>query len=358
MIALGRWAHAVALGALCATSFWLSFVSLGWVLRWMQRRTLRAWFEQSTEGRGGDFEAFCAADPVLAGLDRPPEWLGWRARFRPLWDNLRIGVAAAFNVFVLTGPGAALWLFSWYDGWNNSFTKGYEQAEVGPLLGLAGTGLFMIAMCYVPMAQARQAATGDWRRFYDFREVWTLVRVRRGALAALAVAFALLGAPVMLFKTAPMVMDRSEGYATLSDAQVLEQLRFWYLVTGAFLFAAVVWLRGRAATIYADALRDAVGAGAFPVDALGPVERAAFARLGWLTPEPQAPRSLAVRALLGTGRRVASFAAYAVALLAWFAFVAQIYVSEFFNFHPIVGWLNQPLVQLPWFRYLPPGLGG
>jgi hypothetical protein len=42
----------------------------------------------------------------------------------------------------------------------------------------------------------------------------------------------------------------------------------------------------------------------------------------------------------------------------WFAFVAQIFVSEFFNYHPVVGWLNQPLVHLPWFRYIPAGLGG
>jgi hypothetical protein len=37
----------------------------------------------------------------------------------------------------------------------------------------------------------------------------------------------------------------------------------------------------------------------------------------------------------------------------WFSFVAQIYISEFINYHSGLGWINQPLVQLPWFRYLP-----
>ena len=39
--------------------------------------------------------------------------------------------------------------------------------------------------------------------------------------------------------------------------------------------------------------------------------------------------------------------------LVWFAFVAQIFVSEFLNYHPGVGWLNQPTAQAPWFHYIP-----
>lgn len=40
--------------------------------------------------------------------------------------------------------------------------------------------------------------------------------------------------------------------------------------------------------------------------------------------------------------------------LVWFGFVSQIYVSEFFMKSAAGrGWLNQPLVQLPWFNYIP-----
>ena len=67
--------------------------------------------------------------------------------------NVKLGVGAIFNTWVLTLPACGLWLFAWYDGWNNSFTKGYEQAGVGPGTELLGVGLFIAAMLYVPMAQ-------------------------------------------------------------------------------------------------------------------------------------------------------------------------------------------------------------
>jgi hypothetical protein len=40
----------------------------------------------------------------------------------------------------------------------------------------------------------------------------------------------------------------------------------------------------------------------------------------------------------------------------WFAFVARTYVGEFFNYHPIAGFLNQPLIELPCFDYIPGSL--
>ena len=33
--------------------------------------------------------------------------------------------------------------------------------------------------------------------------------------------------------------------------------------------------------------------------------------------------------------------------------MADHYISEFFSYHGMIGWLNQPLIQLPWFRYVP-----
>ena len=45
--------------------------------------------------------------------------------------------------------------------------------------------------------------------------------------------------------------------------------------------------------------------------------------------------------------------AVAAAVFVWFTYVAQIFISEFFMAHPIIGWLNQPLAQLPWFHCVP-----
>jgi hypothetical protein len=64
-----------------------------------------------------------------------------------------------------------------------------------------------------------------------------------------------------------------------------------------------------------------------------------------------------VRAVGGVASLTARSGAVALAALLWLAFVAQIFVSEFLHYHPFVGWLNQPLVLLPWFHYVPPGLG-
>jgi hypothetical protein len=41
------------------------------------------------------------------------------------------------------------------------------------------------------------------------------------------------------------------------------------------------------------------------------------------------------------------------AVLVWFTFVAQMYVREFLVYHPYRGFMNQPLVQLPWVRFVP-----
>ena len=41
---------------------------------------------------------------------------------------------------------------------------------------------------------------------------------------------------------------------------------------------------------------------------------------------------------------MARVAAVCVAGFLWFTFVAQIFVAEFFFYHPFSGWLNQALV--------------
>ncbi len=157
-----RWLRNGLLGAICSQVLLLSIVAVGWVQRRMQRETLRA-FERAGEGA-------LQGVPELRDALEPPGWFGgvpsasgWRRFLGGFTANARIGLAATLNTWALTLPGALLWLFSWYDGWNNSFHKGYEQAAVGPAMGLLGVGLFIAAMLYVPMAQARQASTGSWR---------------------------------------------------------------------------------------------------------------------------------------------------------------------------------------------------
>jgi hypothetical protein len=52
-------------------------------------------------------------------------------------------------------------------------------------------------------------------------------------------------------------------------------------------------------------------------------------------------------------RRACGFSLYGVI---WLVFVVFLYVSEFFTYHPYIGFLNQQQIQLPAFDYLPSGL--
>lgn len=351
-----------AVGALLCQTPPTAVLAVGWTQRAMRRAIVRSWHEGAGDG---PFEDFARADESTRDAARIPGWLaaelpeaGWRARLAGLARNARQGAAVTLNTWVLTLPGCGLWLFAWYDGWNNSFTKGYEQAFVGPGVGLLGVALFILAMLYVPMAQARQASTGRWRSFYDFGLVAGLVRQRWWACVRLAALYSVLSIPVMALKTAPIGFDRSDTYAGLSDAEVLEALQNYFFLAALFVFSAFVWVRLAAARIYAAALVEGVRAGAVLPDALGERERTTLSRLDLLHTEPAASRHPIVRAVRGTTRLAWRTAAVAAAALVWFSFVAQIFVSEFLNYHPLVGWLNQPLVQLPWFRYVPAALGG
>jgi hypothetical protein len=60
-----------------------------------------------------------------------------------------------------------------------------------------------------------------------------------------------------------------------------------------------------------------------------------------------------LRVAAGTTGWALRTAGIAATAFVWFTFVAQIFISEFLNYHPGIGWLNQPLVQLPWFHYVP-----
>ena len=331
-----RWGKNGLLGAMASQVLPLSIVTVGWVQRLMQRETLRT-FERLGEGSLG-----LDPDPALREALSPPRWLsggtaarGWRRPLGGLAANVRLGLASILNTWALTLPGASLWLFSWYDGWNNSFHKGYEQAAVGPLTGLLGVALFIAAMLYVPMAQARQASTGSWRGFWDVGLVRELVRRRWWGCLRLAAAYALLGVPVVALKTAPIAFDRVEAWASASDAELLQQLQTYFFYCGLFIFLAYVWLRRAAARLYADALCLTVRAGAVSADALGPIERAALDRLGLLGVAPEPDRHMIVRAARTSTAWLLRSAAIGAAVVVWFAFVSEIYVSEFLNHHPV-----------------------
>ena len=122
----------------------------------------------------------------------------------------------------------------------------------------------------------------------------------------------------------------------------------YFLFATAALFPLYVLVRLAAARLYAGAMFDSVQAGDLQLEELSPYEREALGRL-----------RVAPAAAHDRGSSVGRFAAslpraivVAMTLAAWFAVAAQLYVAQFLNY-AWFAWLNHPLIQLPWLRYLP-----
>jgi len=236
---------------------------VGWTYRLMQRAVLKQWWKLSEPARRGDsFAQFVAADSHTKEHLHWPNWFlaqdfreavrrspessfgkhlrgVLKALGQSIWLNVRLGVQGIFNTWVFTLPGCVLMLFGWYVGWNNSFNKGYEQFLVGPLVSLLGIALFIAAMYYVPMAQARQAATGQWRSFYQFRLVWTLIRRRWLACLGLAMLYSLCSVPIMVLTSVVMSLPNiNPKLADLTPAETIKVLNAYYFWSAAFVFPA------------------------------------------------------------------------------------------------------------------------
>lgn len=350
---------------------------VGWTYRAMQRAAVRRWHKLSgLEEAGLDFDNFVARGDSTAGMDHYPNWVlddggfgGVRRAVREtpgvlrkpaavvraltcgLARNAVIGVQGLFNTFVLTLLPGLLWTFGWYAGWDNSFHKGYEQYANGIIISWIGIFLFIAVMFYVPMAQARQAVTGNWRTFYQFRTIWGLIKRRRTQCLLLAGCFSLVSLPLSIAKVAPFLFG--QGAAPASYAQALNTLTQFYLVASIAGFLAFVGLRLLVIRVYAGAVVEAVREKALDVEALGEFERAVLDRLGLLAPEGPKREHLAVKVVKTAVRPAWRFATIVATAVVWFTFVAQIYVSEFLVYHPIRGFMNQSLIQAPWFRYVP-----
>jgi hypothetical protein len=368
----------------CLQSVLGSLLILGWTCRLMQRSALKAWWRVRRSHPAlpdyANFDEFAAGCDRTRRLGRWPGLIaregladavrvaGGKAEGRPwrelggglmgsLFLNLRMGVQGFLGVMIMTLPGGVLWWFSWYAGWNNSFHKGYEHAAVGPAIGLLGIGCFIGAMLYVPMAQARHAVSGEWKRFFEFKLVWNLVRGRWAASAGLAALYAVAFVPVTILVALPMFLPQiNPGFEQFTPEQARAYLArhgFWI---GLWVLPAWVALRVIAARIYASALLQAVRRGAVIEDQLAAFEWHALERLGHLRPVGTVNRRWMVRVVTWAGTKAGRLTFAVGAMVLWFAVVAQVYVGQFLNYRGGIGWIHQPLIQIPWLQIMPPSL--
>jgi len=373
---LAGWAWRILVGArLCFVYFVVSFITsiavFGWTYRWMQGLVLYGWWKQSRFRGEGTFEEFCSRlgpdapvartrwflqERIVAHVTRPTRRGRAPGLFRKvgrclivpwhsLWLNFKIGVQGLFCTYLLTGFPCLLMYFSWKFGWLNSFHKGYEEAALGALMGLAGIALFCLAMLYVPMAQVHQAATGRASAFFDFRFVWKLIRARLTAYVGLAL---LLGLASLILDVTRL-MAASElflGNLAETDAERVAFFQQYLFGVGVYLFVALLLLRGLAAIIYRSAVLKALRFGSVRFDELHPV------LAGWLDklemrPVPLASRPGLIKMAQVTGSWGYRRALFTLLFFVWFAFCARFYVGHFLVANGWKGFLDHPLIQLP-----------
>lgn len=316
-------------GVFCCQAMLPSLLVVGCTQQRMRRKVLQRWG---------------VADPAAPQR-------GW---LRAGYATAKRGTAAALNVLLLTLPATGLWYVAWVLGWNVSFHKQYEQSSLGASLGMTGIALFAVAMLYLPIALARQAVTGQSRAFWRVAENWRLARHAAPRLLPWAIVFALSAGGLMLLRIYPYFFAGSEAGSALSDNELRQWANQYYLRVAIVLLPAYVLLWGSAAQTYAAAVVRAARDG-FDRSRLLPIERDAVDRLAPLASLPH-PSD---RGLLGRWLgRLGVAAAMGFALVVWSGVAVQVFVAQFFYYVPAQGWLNQPLVLLPWMRYLPPGLGG
>ena len=204
-----------------------------------------------------------------------------------------------------------------------------------------------------PMAQARQAITGDWRAFYDLRTVWAITRNAPLRSVLLAAAYTLVSLPIAAALAAVQGLDRNN---TLSDNELIQLLNQYYFRLSIYGFMAYVFVRWIAAGWYARTVVELLHTGRLKKESLAGAERHALATLHLDVEGEAACLHPAIAATLALSRPAWRAAVLGGAVFIWFTFVAQIYVREFLAYHPVQGFMNQPLVQLPWFRYVPRSL--
>jgi hypothetical protein len=300
--------------ALCLTPV-TAILALGWLTRMMERTTRHAWMRPT--------------EPV--GWIMGPQGYGLMVRlFGGLGANIRMGLRTVLGLFFYTIPFTALWLLSWWAGWDNSFNKGYEQAWIGPSLGLTGVAIAILALTHLPYALAHFAVQGRFIALFEVRRI-RMVFSRTGwrsvGIAALTVLLAL---PFFALRSLPVFVENIiPGFEALPPEDISTIIMGLTLAGAVWCFASLYILRFLAARLYARAAAHA---------ARSPDHHAL-----WHNAEAMGARTGHKRT-----RKILRPVWFILTAVIWLGLIAQIFVGQFMNYDPLL-WITHPYFLLPWF---------
>lgn len=317
---LGAIAATCAAVALALTPI-TAVLTLGWLVRLARREAMIALLSQGWALRRRQ---------AIADLARLPDAeAAFPGFLRGLWRALRAGVFATAGITMLTLPASALLALSWWAGWENSFNKGYEQAWVGPALGLAGTLIAAMTLLHAPMLTAHAAVERRLAAFLEFGVARRLIGAVRWRYLALGVATVVATMPLLALQAILVfmanTMDDATARATGAQLHGLATIYLLLVTTVLRLWAARLYARAVLAAWPACRLRD-----------LAPA-------LGIAVPSsPPAPPT----------RRLAALVTGTIGFATWVVFILALYVAQFAN-HAWWHWFSQPFIGLPWVFRVP-----
>lgn len=298
--------------------------------------------------------------PRYSRTDRKMIEVTWRdklrAPFQSLARNWKFGWQGVFPTATLLVPtGGMLW-FAWRMGWNNSFHKGYEQAPIGPLVSFIGIGLFIWFWSHIPMAQACQAASGEWKRFYRWKLIRKLIWIQPMRYLGLLALYLLLAIPIMMVESAPGLITSGKSKLEFYTAgEAVEFLRnFHFMALLLIIFPAFAWLKKKSGQVYAEATLQGIRSGKVSLDELSEWESEALKALSLDHKQKTVESSFWSRLVKFAGR-TGSHILYRTTLgLVGFGLIgALFYIPQFIGYQPFPRWVNPVMIQLPWYHRLP-----
>lgn len=264
-----------------------------------------------------------------------PGWLlgprnrGWTVRLLGGFAaNIRNGVITAAGLAALSLPFTVLWLGAWWAGWENSFNKGYEQAAVGPAVWFLGTLVALPILAHLPVALAHAAAERRFAAFFEWRRIRSIVASSGWRVASLALMSVVFCVPFFGLRAIPVFIEGFVPGFSRMTAEAQADIAGLFDISGAAVaFALVLFLRQRAAVIYAVAAPHAAS-GRFAYLWVGHMAQS-------IEPVGRSPS------------RVAATLWLVAACVIWFGLPALMVLGQFMNYDPVL-WLTHPVFLLPW----------